>query len=114
MKILKDINELVQAGVISNKEAGNIRDYYRDKGELSNNRLFIVFGILGAILVGLGFILIIAHNWDEISKIAKTSFAFLPLLLGQILCAFTLIKKQDSVVWKESATAFLFFAVGRL
>jgi uncharacterized membrane protein len=112
MKILKDINELVQAGVISNKEAGNIRDYYRDKGELSNNRLFIVFGILGAILVGLGFILIIAHNWDEISKIAKTSFAFLPLLLGQILCGFTLIKKRDSVVWKEGTTAFLFFAVG--
>lgn len=112
MKILKDINELVQAGVISDKAAGNIRDYYRDKGELSNNRLFIVFGILGAILVGLGFILIIAHNWDEISKTAKTSFAFLPLLLGQILCGFTLIKKQDSVVWKESATAFLFFAVG--
>ena len=112
MKILKDIKELVQAGVISNKEAGNIRDYYRDKGELSNNRLFIVFGILGAILVGLGFILIIAHNWDEISKIAKTSFAFLPLLLGQILCGFTLIKKRDSVAWKEGATAFLFFAVG--
>jgi len=110
--ILKNINELVQAGVISNKTADNIRDYYRGKGELSNNRLFIVFGILGAILVGLGFILIIAHNWDEISKITKTSFAFLPLLLGQILCGFTLIKKQDSVVWKESSSAFLFFAVG--
>jgi len=112
MKILKDINELVQAGVISNEAAGKIRDYYRDKGELSNNRLFVVFGILGAILVGLGFILIIAHNWDELSKIAKTSFAYFPLLLGQILCGFTLIKKQDSVVWKESASAFLFFAVG--
>ena len=112
MKILKDIDELEQAGVISNKSADNIRDYYRDKGELSNNRLFIVFGILGAILVGLGFIMIIAHNWDELSKIAKTSFAFLPLLLGQFLCGFTLIKKPDSVVWKESVTAFLFFAVG--
>jgi uncharacterized membrane protein len=112
MNILKDINELVQAGVISNEAAGKIRDYYRDKGELSNNRLFVVFGILGAILVGLGFILIIAHNWDELSKIAKTSFSYFPLFLGQILCGFTLIKKQDSVVWKESATAFLFFAVG--
>ena len=112
MNILKDINELVQAGVISNEAAGKIRDYYRDKGELSNNRLFVVFGILGAILVGLGFILIIAHNWDELSKIAKTSFSYFPLFLGQILCGFTLIKKQDSVVWKESASAFLFFAVG--
>jgi uncharacterized membrane protein len=76
MKILRDINELVQAGVISNEAAGNIRDYYRDKGELSNNRLFIVFGILGSILVGLGFVLIIAHNWDELSKITKNIFRF--------------------------------------
>jgi uncharacterized membrane protein len=112
MKILKDIDELRYAGIITNQEAFKIREYYAEKAELSKDRLFIVFGILGAILVGLGIILIIAHNWDELSKITKTSFAFLPLLIGQILCGFTLIKKQDSVVWRESATTFLFFAVG--
>ena len=36
----------------------------------------------------------------------------LPLLVGQVLCGFVLIKKQDSVAWRESGTAFLFFAVG--
>lgn len=112
MKILKDVNELVRAGVITDKEASKIREYYQEKAESPNNRLFIVFGILGAILVGLGIILIIAHNWDELSRGTKTSFAFLPLLIGQILCGFTLIKKQDSVAWRESASAFLFLAVG--
>lgn len=114
MKILKDINELLNAGVITDEEANKISEYYQEKAELPNNRLFIVFGILGAILVGLGIILIIAHNWDELSKITKTTYAFLPLLIGQILCGFTLIKKQDSVVWRESATALLFFAVGAI
>ena len=72
--------------------------------------LIIVFGVLGAILVGLGMVLIIAHNWDDLSRMTKTGLAFLPLLLGQGLCGYVLLRKQDSVAWRESATAFLFFA----
>ncbi|MBK7410569.1 MAG: DUF2157 domain-containing protein [Saprospirales bacterium] len=112
MNILKDIPELVKAEVISPETAEKIRDYYRNKGGQSTNRLFVVFGILGAVLIGLGIILIIAHNWDELSRTTKTFFAFLPLFAGQILCGFTLFKKPDSVAWRESSTAFLFFAVG--
>jgi uncharacterized membrane protein len=110
--MLKDLQELVKAEVISQNTADKISDFYRKKGEDSTNRLFIIFGILGAILVGLGIIMIIAHNWDELSKTTKTFFAFLPLVVGQLLCLFTLIKKQASVAWRESSAAFLFFSVG--
>lgn len=110
--MLKDLQELVKADVISQNTADKISDFYRKKGEDSTNRLFVVFGILGAILVGLGIVMIIAHNWDELNRITKTFFAFLPLLVGQLLCGFTLIKKQESVAWRESSAAFLFFSVG--
>ena len=112
MSLLKDIQDLVNAEVISNEVADNIRDYYLKKGSLSKNRLFIVFGILGAILIGLGIILIIAHNWDELSRLTKTIFAFVPLLIGQILCGYVLFKKWDNIAWRESSSAFLFFSVG--
>lgn len=112
MSILKDIPELVQAGVISPETADRINSYYEQKKGQSTSRLFIVFGILGAVLVGLGAILIIAHNWDELSRTAKTTFAFLPLLAGQVICGFTLLKKQASITWRESGAAFLFFTVG--
>lgn len=112
MSILKDIPELVKTGVITQDTADRIQDYYKNKGSSSTNRLFIVFGILGAILIGLGIILIIAHNWDELSRTTKALFAFLPLLIGQLLCGFALIKKQDSIAWRESSAAFLFFSVG--
>ncbi len=108
----KDIPELLKAGLISPETAEGIRQFYRDKAGQSQNRLFIVFGILGAILVGLGIILIIAHNWDEFSRAVKTIFSFLPLLIGQFFCAFALLKKNDSQVWRESSAAFLFFAIG--
>lgn len=112
MSMLKDIQELVRAEVISPETADRIKDYYRNKRGISINWLYLVFGALGAILVGLGIILLIAHNWDELSLTVKTGIAFFPLVAGQILCGFTLIKKRQHVSWKESSSVFLFFAVG--
>ena len=112
MSILKDISELLKGEVISQETANRIQDYYKNKGSSSTNRLFIVFGILGSILVGLGIILIVAHNWDELSRGTKTFFAFLPLITGQVLCGYILMKRQHSVAWRESGTTFLFFSVG--
>lgn len=112
MSILKDLSNLVKAEVITEETAEKIKNHYKNNGDSSVNRLFVVFGILGAILVGLGIILIIAHNWDELSRTTKTIFAFLPLVIGQVLCGYALIKKNDSLAWRESASAFLFFGVG--
>lgn len=112
MSIAKDVAELMKAGVITPETAAKIQEYYQSKRAPSTNRMFIVFGILGALLVGLGIILIIAHNWDTLSRTTKTLFAFLPMLIGQGLCVYTLIRKKDSVSWRESSTAFLFLAVG--
>ena len=112
MSILNDLQELESAGVISKDTSTRIESYYKNKKDPSTNKLFVVFGILGAILVGLGTILIIAHNWDELSRGLKTGIAFLPLLVGQALCSFTLLKKHQNIAWKEGSAVFLFFAVG--
>lgn len=112
MGIQKDIQELINANVISKETADRIDAYYDQKKAEPNNRLFIVFGILGAILVGLGIILIIAHNWDDFSKTTKTFLAFLPLIIGQGLCIYVLLKRTDQVAWREGSAAFLVFAIG--
>jgi uncharacterized membrane protein len=109
---LKDVSELVKAGIITQETAEKIVEYYRLKNAQGPNRLFIVFGILGSILVGLGIILIIAHNWDDLSKTIKTIIAFFPLVFGQLICGYTLIKRSSSTGWREGSTTFLFFAVG--
>ena len=94
MRLRKEITELLNAGVINSETANRINEYYNSKSGTPQNRLVIVFGIFGALLVGLGIILILAHNWDELSRTVKTIIAFIPLLLGQALCAYTLIKKK--------------------
>ena len=112
MTIQKDIDELLSAQVISSETAEKIQQYYRERAKHSGNRLFIAFGVLGAILTGLGIILIIAHNWDDLSKSTKVFFSFLPLVLAQFFCGFTMLKKTDSTAWREASGAFLFFATG--
>lgn len=112
MSIQKDLLELFENGVISQETAGNITAYYASKGDNSKNRLFIVFGILGATLVGLGLILIIAHNWDDLSRFTKTILAFIPLIIGQLSSGYTILKKATSTAWRETSGVFLFFGIG--
>ena len=112
MSIQKELPELLKAGVINAETAAQIQEYYKTKSGSSSNRLFVAFGILGSLLVGLGIILIIAHNWDELSRSTKTIFAFLPLIFAQIICGFVLLKKANNTTWKESSTVFLIFAIG--
>lgn len=110
-KIQNDINELVEEQVISQEVASRIQSYYKSKEVDSPNRLFTVFAVLGSALVGLGIILILAHNWDNFSKSVKTILAFLPLIIGQLFVGYSIFKSQ-SKTWKEASGVFLFFAIG--
>ncbi len=112
MSIQKDLQELVNAEVISKETSDRIQTYYQNKSINPRNRLLIIFGVFGAILVGVGASLIIAQNWEKLSILTKTVLSFTPMIIGQILCGFVLIKKEESIPWRESAAAFLFFSVG--
>jgi len=110
-KLIKELPELLENKVISQDVADTIQAYYTSQDNNKPNRLFTVFGVLGAALVGLGIILILAHNWDNFSRTIKTIWAFLPLVVGQLFAGFS-IAKQKSKTWKEASGVFLFFAVG--
>jgi uncharacterized membrane protein len=110
--IIQALPELVEAAIISPATADQIRDYYRRQDGKPANVLFIVFGILGALSVGLGIILILAHNWDTLPRATKTGLAFVPLVLGQLLGLYALLRQAGSPAWRESAAPFLFLAVG--
>ncbi|WP_299338107.1 DUF2157 domain-containing protein [uncultured Psychroserpens sp.] len=110
-KLIKELPELITNNVISQEVASNIEEYYQSKHSNAPNRLFTVFGVLGSLLVGLGIILILAHNWDGFTRETKTIFAFLPLLIGQCFTAFSILKHK-SKAWKEASGTFLFFAIG--
>ncbi|MGC3948523.1 MAG: DUF2157 domain-containing protein, partial [Chryseolinea sp.] len=111
-QLLRALPELIAAGIIDNDTADRIKAHYEQQDGSSPNRLFIVFGILGGLLVGLGIILILAHNWDDLSRLTKVIIGLLPLVIGQVLTGWLIFKPVEDRAWREGVAAFLFCAIG--
>jgi len=110
-KLIKELPELVRNDIISDEVSKNIQKYYEGRDAASPNKLFVVFGVLGAALIGIGILLILAHNWDDFSRSIKTIIAFVPLVIGQLCVGYALLKKKGKA-WKEALGTFLFFGIG--
>ena len=97
--------ELVAAGVISSENAGAIERHYSSV-ESRTNFGVVILASVGAALVGAGIILLIAHNWDDLSRAARIVIAFIPLLIAQALVVFTLMRRSESRPWREAVAIF--------
>lgn len=111
-RLSEALPELQRTGLLSDEQAARIREHYATPAADGSNRMLLLFGILGSLLIGLGIILVVAHNWDELGRTLRTVLAFLPLALGQALVVFTLFKKPTERTWREGSAVFLFLAVG--
>jgi uncharacterized membrane protein len=103
--------ELVANGVITSDTARAIDQHY-EQDQPRSNFAFVVLAAIGSALVAAGIILLIAHNWDELSRAMRTAIAFLPLLIAQALVVFTLMRRNESQPWCEAAAIFDVAAVG--
>ena len=69
--------------------------------------MLLVLSIIGSVLVGLGIILIVAHNWDDLPRAARTVLAFVPVLLGLSLVAVSVFRNAGNVAWREGSALLL-------
>ena len=106
-----NLQELIEAKILTPETAGQVNSFYENRKGKQGNKLVIVFGILGALMVGSGIILIIANNWDDLGKVGQLSVGLLPLLLAQLLAVYAFLKKRDSKVWIEVSSLLVFFAI---
>lgn len=109
--LLRSLPELVERGLITAEQAQRIRQAYAPSEEQRTDRGLLLFSLLGALLVGTGIVLLVAHNWDRLPRLGRTVLAFVPLLLGQALCLYTLLKRADRAGRREGGALFLSFAV---
>lgn len=106
-----ELPRLVDRGVISTENARAIEEHYAGVETESSSFGFVILATIGAVLIGAGIILLIAHNWDELSRAARTVLALLPLVLAQALGIFVLLRRDDSAAWRESVAVFDMAAV---
>ncbi|MFT4045268.1 MAG: DUF2157 domain-containing protein [Solimonas sp.] len=102
--LLAELPELERAGVLDAATVARLRAHYADAPE--RGTALGVSAILGALLVGLGVILLVAHDWDEWSRGLRLAVTALPLAAGQAACWFALRRRPASRVWRESAALF--------
>ena len=95
------------------ESADALRAHYRktEPGRAQNLAL-VVCAILGATLVGAGIILLIAHNWDDLGRPARTVVSFLPLAAACVLSAFAILRKPASAALNEGSGIFHVLSIG--
>jgi uncharacterized membrane protein len=112
--LYRELPDLVRREIVPAPVAARLRDHYGEPAPLvrPSTRALGVFGVLGATLIGLGVILLLAHNWAELSRAARAALVFALLLGAQALGGFALLARRGSVAWTESTSGFLALSVG--
>jgi len=110
--LLGELPKLEAEGVIDAPAAERLRAHYAEKTTGSGRRLVVaIFAVFGALLIGGGVILLLAHNWEAFGRGTRAAIALAPLLTSQVLVGWVLIKKGDSTAWREGSATFLALTV---
>jgi hypothetical protein len=111
--LLAELPELVASGVLTPEAAAALERHYAAQPPEEPRRTgFILSAILGSLLVGAGIILLVAHNWDFLSRPIRCAIAFAPLVVSQALAIFVLLRRSESAPWRESAAILNVAAIG--
>ncbi|WP_018248536.1 DUF2157 domain-containing protein [Orenia marismortui] len=110
--LYKELPKLVQQDIISADTAKLIKEHYGPVTERDWKGFGLnIFSILGTILIGSGIILLLAHNWLQLTRLTRTIIIFLSLISTQIFVGWV-IYNDKSRPWKEGSTTFLIFILG--
>lgn len=108
-----ELPQLEAQGLLPPGSAARIQEYYGPVPVSSRSQLLLaIFGVIGALQIGGGVILLLAHNWDDLGRPLRTLLALLPLLAGHTLCAWTLLRRPQSAAWREASATCLALAIG--
>ena len=108
-----ELPSLVSQGVLTPDSGDRLRAHYGPAEPERPARLaVIIFGVLGALLIGAGVILVLAHNWEDLSRPVRAVLSFLPLVLAQGFGVWTVARRPQSLAWREGVGAMLFLMIG--
>jgi uncharacterized membrane protein len=110
--LFEELPGLVDSGVVTGEEAERIRTHYASLPVKRRLPLaMLLLGVLSALFIGLGIILVLASNWQQLSRPVRAAVAFAPMLAAQALVGWTLLRRPQSTPLREGGGTFLVLAV---
>jgi uncharacterized membrane protein len=68
-----NLRKLEEAGIIDSKTREKIETFSQSEGsDTKSKKLLSIFTILGSIITGIGILLFVAANWQDISNTIRT------------------------------------------
>ncbi|MDD5681382.1 MAG: DUF2157 domain-containing protein [Candidatus Omnitrophica bacterium] len=111
--LYKELPDLVAKGILTRENADKLLGYYGEVKSVSRATVtVIILGAIGTLLIGMGIILLLGHNWEQLSRFTRAILSLAPLAGAQGLALWVLLKKPRSDALKESAATFLSLMVG--
>src|SRR5215468_1659385 len=91
--LLRELPGLVAGGVLDQAAADRLRQHLEaEAGADAGRRVaVVVFGALGALLIGGGLLLLLAHNWDDLTRSMRASLTLGLLIAAQGLAGWVLL-----------------------
>ncbi len=113
--LYQELPTLVGQGVLPPEAAERIREHYGSPemaGSTAKRWAIVLFSILGVVMIGGGIILLLAHNWEELSRPMRAVISVAPLALTAVIGAWLLWSESDSTAWRESVATAQTLAIG--
>ena len=111
--LYQELPKLISQGVLTSQTSDRLRKHYGEiKGSNKKIALFIICGAFGTLLIGLGIILLVGHNWENLPRFIRAMLSIALLVIGQAFALWVLVKRPKSHVLKESSATFLSLMVG--
>lgn len=108
----QEIDGWVREGLMDRSLADRLRVRYPTEARGGRSLALIGFAVLGALLLGGGIILLLAHNWADLSRPARTAVAIAPLIFAQALALFGAATGRSGTGWREALGVFWTLAIG--
>ncbi len=99
-------------GVVNEEVVRRLRERYAGAMGSGRPRAVTAFSILGSLLIGAGLLLLLAHNWADLPRAARTALSLVPLVAAQGLALLGLRTGRDGTGWREAVGLFWFLSIG--
>jgi uncharacterized membrane protein len=110
--LLSELPKLEAEGVIDAATGERLRAHYAEQAFGLGRRLVVaIFAVFGALLIGGGIILLLAHNWEAFGRGTRAAIALTPLVATQALTGWIVLRRFKSTAWREGTATLLALTV---